>query len=86
MDNEHDKVRSYIIETFLFGQGDGFEADTSFLEEGILDSTGVMELVAHLEETYDIKIEDDELLPENLDSVNLICEFVSRKKGAAVGA
>ena len=84
MDNDQEKLKSYITDTFLFGQGDGFDADTSFLEEGILDSTGVMELVAHLEETYGIKIEDDELLPENLDSVNLICEFVARKKGAAV--
>ena len=72
-------IRTYIVENFLFGQAEGLENDSSFLEKGILDSTGVLELVAHLESTYGIKVEDDELLPDNLDSIDLICSFVERK-------
>ena len=54
--------------------------DTSFLEEGIIDSTGVLELVAHLQEHYGITVEDSELTPDNLDSINSISEFIGRKQ------
>jgi len=57
-------VRSFIIENFLFGDDAQLTEDTSFLEDGIVDSTGILELVAFLEETYDITVEDDELIPE----------------------
>lgn len=73
------EIRSYIVEYFLFGQDSGLTDDSSFLDKGILDSTGVLELVAHLESTYDIKVADDELLPDNLDSINAICAFIDRK-------
>ena len=82
MNNGRQELKTYIVNNFLFGQDDGLEDDTSFLEKGILDSTGVMELVTHLETTQGIKIEDDELLPDNLDSINLIFEFIGRKKSA----
>ena len=55
------------------------EEDTSFLEEGIIDSTGILELVMFLEETYQIKIEDDELVPENMDKLQNIAQFLDRK-------
>lgn len=74
------KVRGYIVESFLFGQGNDLQDDTSFLEKGILDSTGVLELVTFLEETFSIKIEADETLPENLDSIDSICGFLERKR------
>ena len=80
------EVRHYIIETFLFGQDDGLADDSSFLEKGILDSTGVLELVAHLETAYGIKVNDDEFLPDNLDSINAICDFIGRKKIAVLPA
>ncbi len=54
--------------------------DTSFLEEGIIDSTGVLELVAFLEEHYGIRVEDEELIPENLDSIANICSFLEKKR------
>jgi acyl carrier protein len=73
------EIRNHIIETFLFGQDDGLADDSSFLDKGILDSTGVLELIAHLESTYGIKVSDDELLPDNLDSINAICAFIDRK-------
>ena len=59
-------------------------ADDSFLEMGIIDSTGVLELIAHVESTYGVKIEDDELLPENLDSIDSLVSFISRKQTAVV--
>lgn len=77
------KVRGYIIENFLFGQGNDLQDNTSFLEQGILDSTGVLELVTFLEETFSVKIEADETLPENLDSIDSICAFLERKRKAA---
>ena len=53
--------------------------DTSFLEEGIIDSTGILELVMFLEETYRIEIEDEELVPENMDKLRNIARFLDRK-------
>jgi acyl carrier protein len=73
------KVRIFVVENFLFGEADGLKDDTSFLEAGILDSTGVLEVVGFLEEQFGIKVDDDELTPENLDSIAGIGEFVSRK-------
>jgi acyl carrier protein len=80
------EVRQYIIETFLFGQDDGLADDSSFLDKGILDSTGVLELVAHLETAHGIKVNNDELLPDNLDSINAICDFIERKKIGVLSA
>jgi acyl carrier protein len=73
------KVRNFIVGNFLFGEADGLQDDTSFLEAGILDSTGVMEVVGFLEEQFSIRIDDDELIPENLDSISSIERFVSSK-------
>lgn len=77
--NDSSKVREYIVENFLFGEGDSLKEDTSFLEEGIIDSTGILELVMFIEETYGIKIEDDELVPENMDSLKNIAQYLGRK-------
>jgi acyl carrier protein len=74
-----DKIKAFIVENFLFGKDDGFEDDTSFLEEGIIDSTGVLELVSFLEEEYGIAVEDEELIPENLDSINNVTKYLERK-------
>ncbi|MBW8041243.1 MAG: acyl carrier protein [Planctomycetes bacterium] len=81
-----DTVRHFVIENFLFGDGESLKEDTSFLEKGIIDSTGVLELVFFLEETYTITIEDDELIPENLDNLQSIVRFVDQKvDGSIVG-
>jgi acyl carrier protein len=55
------------------------EDDTSFLEEGIIDSTGVLELVGFIEEDFSITVEDEELVPENLDSINNVTTYLERK-------
>jgi acyl carrier protein len=78
----HNDVRKFIVDFFLFGRDDGLANSDSLLEKGIIDSTGVLELVAFLEKTYVIKIENDELLPENLDSIDAILGFLQRKKQA----
>ena len=78
MDNI-DKVRKFIVETFLFGDGLSLKDDSSFLQERIVDSTGILEIITFLEEQFSIKIEDDELLPENLDTLNNIDAFLKRK-------
>lgn len=74
-----DKVRAFIIDTFLFGDDNGLQSDTSFIEGGIIDSTGVMELVAFLEQAFFVTIADDELVPDNLDSLAKVAAFVEMK-------
>ena len=74
-------IREFIFENFLFDADDSMlKNDDSFLEQGIIDSTGVLELVEWLEDEFDIQIEDEELIPANLDSVKLIAEFIDRKR------
>ncbi len=78
------KIKDYIIENFLFGDAEPLQDDAmSLLDNGIIDSTGVMELVAFLEGDFELTIEDEELVPENLDSVDNLVGFVTRKKAAA---
>lgn len=73
-------IKSFIVSNFLFGQeGDGIDPEQSFLESGIIDSTGLLELVAFVEQKYGISIGDRELVPENLDSLQNISRFVARK-------
>jgi acyl carrier protein len=73
------QIREFIIENFLFGNANGLKDETSFLEEGIIDSTGVLELVTFLEENFDIQVADEELIPENLDSINNVTNYLERK-------
>ncbi|KAB2887911.1 MAG: acyl carrier protein [Desulfobulbaceae bacterium] len=76
-----DQIRAFIINNFLFDSEENtLENDASFLEQGIIDSTGVLELVEWLEDTFAMKVEDDELIPDNLDSVDQLAQFVARKK------
>lgn len=72
-------VQKFIVERFLFGDASQLKEDTSFLEGGIIDSTGILELVTFIEEKYNIKINDDELLPENLDSLQNVDNFLLKK-------
>lgn len=80
--NYVETVKEFVVEKFLFGDNDGFREDTSFLEEGIIDSTGILELVMFLEETYGVKIEDEELVPQNMDSLQNIAQFLDGKLNA----
>jgi len=73
------KLRSFIVENYLFGKDGGLKDTDSFLEKGIIDSTGVLELVAFLQDTFGFTVEDAELVPENLDSLASVTAYVSRK-------
>lgn len=77
--NYAEDVAKFIIENFLFGEENNFKTDASLLENGIIDSTGILELISFLEETYGIIIEDDEMIPENLDSIDNINKFLISK-------
>ena len=78
------EIRDFIIENFLFGESDNGLQDTdSLLDKGIIDSTGVLELVSFLEQTYEMQVEDEELIPENLDSIANVTEYIQRKQGEA---
>jgi acyl carrier protein len=73
-------LNEYIKDKFLLGDDSKvLKDDDSFLEKGIIDSTGVLELVNFIEETFLIKIEDEELIPDNLDSINKLVSYIDRK-------
>ncbi len=73
-------VKAFIVSNFLFGQEGAGIADTqSFLESGVIDSTGLLELVSFVEQQYGISVGDREMVPENLDSLENISQFVARK-------
>lgn len=73
------KIRTFVIDNFLFGNNENLEDNTSFLEEGIIDSTGILELVSFIEEEFPITVEDEELIPENLDSINNVTVYLQTK-------
>jgi len=77
-----EKIRTFIQNNFLLGDKNrAIKEDESFLQNGIIDSTGVLELVNFIEETYKIKVEDEELVPENLDSIQNLIAYIQRKQG-----
>lgn len=78
-DNISKELRQFIVENFLFGRDNSFSNEDSFIEMGLLDSTGVLELIAFLEKRHGIKMEDAEIVPENLDSIHRISLFVTKK-------
>ncbi len=75
-----DQIKQYVAENFLFSD-DGYTLpeEASFLEEGIVDSTGVLELILFVEETYDVTVDNEDVLPENFDSVTRLAAFIRRK-------
>ncbi len=76
-----EKIKSFIQDNFLLGDKNRvIKEDESFLQGGIIDSTGVLELVNFIEETYKIKVEDEELIPENLDSIKNLVVYIQRKQ------
>jgi len=80
-------LRRYIVDKLLFGRTDTVvNGDTSFLESGLIDSTGVLELVAFLEEQFHIKVEDEDLIPANLDSIDALTSFIERKSVVSVNS
>jgi acyl carrier protein len=81
MSDVKQKIRTFIVENYLFGDDEGLEDNTSFLDEGIVDSTGILELIGYISDEFDIHVEDDEMVPENLDSLNNVSAYIARKVG-----
>lgn len=78
------QVRGYILENLMFsGNPADLADDESLLDRGIVDSTGVLEIVLFLETTFGVKVMDSQMLPENFDSVDAIVRFVERLRQAA---
>jgi acyl carrier protein len=74
------EIRDFILENFMMGMEKSELQDSdSLLDKGIIDSTGVLELVGFIEDHYQISIEDDELVPDNLDSVDNLIKFIEKK-------
>ena len=79
-----EKLRQYVLENFLFSaEQDALPDEGSLLELGVIDSTGVLELITFLEGEFKIKVDDEEMVPENLDSVSRMVDFVERRVTAA---
>ncbi|MGO4403337.1 acyl carrier protein [Bosea sp. RAF48] len=86
-DTIRDAVKAFVIENFLFGDTTHAIADTdSLIENGIIDSTGVLELVAFIEDRYQITVADADIVPANLDSLARITAFIALKTASLVTA
>ena len=76
-------IRNYILENYLFTDDQStLKNDEFFLNKGIIDSTGILEVISFLESEFGVKVEDREMIPENLDSVNNLVKYVSAKQSA----
>lgn len=81
-----DTITAFIRENFCFDDAARLQSDTSLLDSGIVDSTGVLEIIGFLERELGIRVEDEETTPENLDSIARICAFVERKRSGTAAA
>lgn len=80
MGNLKKNIRAFMLKNFLLDADESVLADdASFLDQGIIDSTGILELINWIEDTFSIQISDEEMLPENLDSINKILAFIEAK-------
>ncbi|MDW5265945.1 MULTISPECIES: acyl carrier protein [Acidobacteriaceae] len=78
-------LRQFVIETFLFGNDDSeLTNHDSFIDKGLIDSMGILNLVSHVESTYGIQVADSELVPEIWDSVSSIADFIASKEATEV--
>jgi acyl carrier protein len=79
MEIEH-RIRDYVARNLLFSDnGFGYDDDASFLQEGIVDSVGVLELVLFVEETFGVEVNDQEIIPDNFDSVDKLANYIRSK-------
>jgi acyl carrier protein len=77
------QIRNYVLENFLYTNDEGKLKNTdSFLEDGIIDSTGILELLMFVEETFGVEVADEEVLPDNFDSVEQLKRYIQTKTGA----
>lgn len=78
---DEEEIRKFIADNFMIGQNPaGLDRETSFLDNGIIDSLGVLELVSFIEDRFGVEVKDDELIPENLDSINNLLTYITKKR------
>lgn len=78
--SHQDKIRQFILENYLFSDDQSLLSnDDSFLKKGIIDSTGILEVISYLADEFGVMVRDEEMIPENLDSVNNLVNFIARK-------
>ena len=81
------QIRKYLFENFIYNKPDDWlKNDDSFLDNGIIDSTGVLELVTFVEEVFQIQVEDEDIVPDNFDSVNNLYSYINNKKEAYISS
>ena len=78
-----DRIRSFVLKQFALARQKGVNPEDKWLESGLLDSLGILDLVHFLEQEFSVQIIDEELVPENFESLSAVCEFVLKKKGNA---
>ena len=74
-------IYNFVVENFLFGRADGLAVDDSLVSKGVIDSTGILELISFIQERFGIRMEDQEVVPDNLDSIRNLVGFVARRLG-----
>ena len=79
------EVRNFIVQNFLYGQDNNFDDDVSFLDKGIIDSISIIELVAFTEDKFGITVEQEELVPENFDSLAKLTYYIEKKQNNGKG-
>jgi acyl carrier protein len=79
MNDHKELVKSFIIDNFLFGEGERLKDDTDFFRAGIIDSTGIVELVGFIESSLPVKVNDEELIVHNFSSLNNVATFLKQK-------
>ena len=86
MEDLKGQIRSFIVDNFLFGDDDGLDDQISFLDSGIVDSMGILEIVNFISEEFQVTVADEDLLPENLDSIDNISNYLKNKLPAVVNS
>lgn len=77
------EIKLFVLKNYLFTEDESVLSDgDSLMQKGIIDSTGILELVNHIEDTYKLKVADDEMIPDNLDSISKIASFIERRRSA----
>ena len=74
-----DLIKEFIIDNFLFGEANHFDQNTNLFDKGIIDSTGIIELVGFIEKTFKVTIEDEELIVDNFSTLNSIAQYLQSK-------
>jgi acyl carrier protein len=76
------QIRAFIVQNFIVEKATDLKDNDSLLQLQIVDSTGFLELIHFIEETFAVKVADDEMVPENLETIDNIAQFIARKRGA----